>query len=317
MSATYNRNTVLLIVGPTGVGKTSLAIELAKQINGEIISADSRYLYKGMDIGTAKPTADQIASVTHHLIDVAEPDENWSLARFVEKTLELIDEIHNRKRIPIISGGTGQYIRALTEGWKIPEFDADQNLRKVLYQWGEEIGTQGLHEKLRVIDEAAADNIDASNMRRTIRALEVIFATGKRFSDLRRKDGPAHKYWIIGLSLEREELYKRVDTRIDQMITQGLEDEVRTLLTRGYSVDLPAMSAIGYREMIRFIHKEIDIETARVLMRRNTRHLVRRQANWFKSSNPEIHWYAVNDNTLDQVLNDLSGAGIGIANVQK
>jgi len=310
MLETPDHKTVLVIVGPTGIGKSDLAIELAKQVNGEIISADSRYLYRGMNIGTAKPTSDQLASVIHHLVDVAEPDESWSLARFLKETQKKINEIHRRKRIPILTGGTGQYIRALTEGWRVPEFETDQKLRRVLNQWGQRIGAISLHEKLRLLDKKAADFIDASNMRRTVRALEVIFTTGKRFSDCRRKDGPAYDFRIIGLRMEREKLYERIDARIDHMIVAGLEEEVRNLLKKGYGTDLPAMSAIGYREMARFINGEIDLESAKALMRKNTRNLVRRQANWFKSSNPEIRWYEVGEQTSIQVLNDLAAEGI-------
>lgn len=310
MPAANNQRVVLLIIGPTGIGKSGLAIKLAKRINGEIISADSRYLYRGMDIGTAKPTATQLTTVPHHLIDVADPSDTWSLARFLQTTLEHIGEIHKRNRIPVITGGTGQYVRALTEGWQVPDFDADQTLRNVLTEWGQAIGGQELHQKLKVVDAAAAQFIEASNMRRTIRALEVMYATGSRFSELRQKAGPAHAYWIIGLRMEREALYKLVDERIEQMVAMGLELEVRRLLELGYGADLPAMSAIGYREMIRYINGEIDLETAKGLMRKNTRNLVRRQANWFKSNDPEIHWYDVNENTYDLVLTDLTVARI-------
>jgi len=151
MLETPDHKTVLVIVGPTGIGKSDLAIELARQVNGEIISADSRYLYRGMNIGTAKPTFDQLDSVIHHLVDVAEPDECWSLARFLKETRKKVNEIHRRKRIPILTGGTGQYIRALTEGWRVPEFETDQKLRRVLNQWGQSIGAIGLHEKLRLL----------------------------------------------------------------------------------------------------------------------------------------------------------------------
>jgi len=310
MLETPDHKTVLVIVGPTGIGKSDLAIELARQVNGEIISADSRYLYRGMNIGTAKPTFDQLGSVIHHLVDVAEPDECWSLARFLKETRKKVNEIHRRKRIPILTGGTGQYIRALTEGWRVPEFETDQKLRRVLNQWGQSIGAIGLHEKLRLLDKEAAGFIDASNMRRTVRALEVIFTTGKRFSDCRRKDGPAYDFWIIGLRMEREKLYERIDARIDHMIAAGLEEEVRNLLIKGYGADLPAMSAIGYREMARFINGEIDLESAKALMRKNTRNLVRRQANWFKSSNPEIRWYETGEQTTIKVLDDMAAAGI-------
>lgn len=309
MSADLDEGLVLLMVGPTGVGKTQLAIDLAKRIDAEIISADSRYLYRGMDIGTAKPTADELTMVRHHLVNVAEPDETWSLAQYLEKTLELIDEIRSRNRIPFITGGTGQYIRALTEGWRVPELAPDQKLREALTVWGNEIGGLELHRKLGIVDAVAANFIDASNVRRTIRALEVIFSTGYRFSYLRRKEGPAHAYWTIGLSLDRESLYARVDARIDQMIALGLENEVRNLLARGYGAELPSMSAIGYREMVQYINGEIELETARMLMRRNTRRLIRRQVNWFKPTDACIHWYDVMGNTHELIISDLKRSG--------
>ncbi len=282
---------MILIVGPTGVGKTSLSIELAELIGGEIISADSRYLYRGMDIGTAKPTELELKSVRHHMINITEPDKTWSLSQFLEKTLQLIGNIHCRGCIPIVVGGTGQYFRALTEGWQIPEFEPNPKLRSILINWGNEIGALNLHYKLAINDAEAAKFIDPTNKRRTIRALEVIFCTGKRFSELRTKEGPAYDYWIIGLSMDRPKLYQLVDNRIDAMITQGLLDEVKELLARGYDANLPAISAIGYREIIHHIHGEIDLEHAKALMRKNTRQLIRRQANWFKQSDPSIHWY--------------------------
>jgi tRNA dimethylallyltransferase len=241
---------VIVIVGPTAVGKTRLSIKLAASIQGEIISADSRYLYRGMDIGTAKPTEEELATVPHHMIDIADPDDTWSLPRYLEETLRLIDEIHARKKIPIIVGGTGQYVRALTEGWRMPEFEPNQELRRVLTDWSMVIGSMELHRKLSIIDMEAAKIIDATNVRRTIRALEVIFTAGHRFSELRRKEGPTHGYWIIGLTMERDELYKRVDARINTMFDNGLVNEVRLLLEKGYSTALPSMSAIGYREVV-------------------------------------------------------------------
>lgn len=310
MSPRPDKRPVILIVGPTGVGKTSLSIELAKQINGEIISADSRYLYRGMNIGTAKPTEQELKSVRHHMINVTEPDKTWSLPQFLEETLQLIAEIHGRGSIPVIVGGTGQYIRALTEGWRMPEFEPNTRLRSILTAWGKEIGALDLHRKLAINDAEAANFIDPTNMRRTIRALEVIFSTGKRFSELRTKEGPAHNYWIIGLTMERPKLYQLVDKRIDAMISQGLLDEVKALLSRGYDANLPAMSAIGYREMIQHIHGEIDIEYAKALMRKNTRQLIRRQANWFKQTDPSINWYEADPEIGDRIINDLLTAGI-------
>mgnify|MGYP002388587144 FL=1 len=194
---------VILIVGPTGVGKTELAIRLAERINGEIISADSRYLYRGMNVGTAKPNSNDRNRVPHHLIDVANPDETWSLANFIDRTLLLIEEIHKRQRSVVIVGGSGQYFRALIEGWQIPELEANHLLRDCLGDWAEDISGIGLHHKLAIIDPQAAEKIDPTNIRRTIRGLEVIFSTGRRFSELRKRVEPMYRYHVIGLTMPR------------------------------------------------------------------------------------------------------------------
>ena len=306
MSPDSNLNRVLLVVGPTGVGKTGLSIDLARKIDGEIISADSRYLYRGMDIGTAKPSLDERKSVPHHLIDVADPDETWSLALFIERTHKLIDQIQSRNKVPIIVGGTGQYMRAITEGWRIPAFEPASNLRRVLTEWSEAIGRDELHKKLTLLDDEAARFIDASNVRRTIRALEVILSTGVKFSSLRIKEGPAHNYWIIGLTMERRELYERVDARIESMFKRGFVEEVRRLLELGYGPAFPSMSGIGYREVIRYLNDEIDLETAKGLMRRGTRQFIRRQTNWFKPADPDIHWFSMDPYPLATILEDLN-----------
>jgi len=309
MSLARDPQRVIMIVGPTSVGKSRLSIKLADRIQGEIISADSRYLYRGMDIGTAKPTKEELATVPHHMIDIADPDDTWSLPRYLEETLRLIDEIQARKKIPVIVGGTGQYVRALTEGWRMPEFEPNQELRKVLTDWSMVIGPMELHKKLSIIDMEAAKIIDATNVRRTTRALEVIFTTGHRFSELRRKEGPTHGYWIIGLTMERDELYKQVDARINTMFDNGLVNEVRLLLEKGYSTSLPSMSAIGYREVVQYIRGEITLEEAKVLMRKNTRQFIRRQANWFKPSDESIHWYKMYPEPMKQILNDMRESG--------
>jgi len=292
---------LVLIVGPTAVGKTELSIQLADSLNGEIISADSRLFYRGMDIGTAKPSPEEQARVPHYLIDIANPDEILSLAVFQQKAQELIGDIHTRNKIPFLVGGTGQYVRAVTQGWIPPEVKPNESLRNELEHQKEENGIYWLHDKLKSLDPVAAEKIDARNSRRTIRALEVIMTTGKKFSEQRgQSDSPYHLV-TIGLTRPREELYQRVDQRIDMMFANGFLDEVKSLLDKGYSPTLPTMSAIGYRECVSVIKGELTEEQAKVQIRRATRVYVRRQANWFKASDPNIHWFKVENGVINSI----------------
>jgi len=301
MSSKTNRK-VLIIVGPTGVGKTALALEIAKTINSEIISTDSRLLYRGMDIGTAKPSPDELRLVKHHLIDVAEPDDPWSLSRFFQAVFETTDQLLEKGILPILVGGTGQYFRSLVEGWEIPEIEPNPELRQTLERWGNEIGPLELHRKLALLDPKSGELIQHQNIRRTIRALEVIFSTGKRFSDLRKKTKPNYDFKVIGLSRPREELYKIIDERSDEMFTKGFVKEVENLTKKEYSKDLPAMSAIGYHEILRYLAGEITLEEAKVVMKRKTRLFVRRQSNWFNRDNPLIEWYTIPPDPKDSVI---------------
>src|SRR5258706_6137852 len=241
---------LILVVGPTAVGKTEIAIQLAERLNGEIVSADSRLFYRGMDIGTAKPSHEEQWCVTHYLIDIANPDETLSLAVFQLQAHEIIADIHARNKLPLLVGGTGQYVRAVTEGWTPPEVKPDEHLRSELEKQKDENGIYWLHEKLKTLEPIAAEKIDARNFRRTIRALEVIMTTGKKFSEQRgQSDSPYHLV-TIGLIRPRDELYARVDARIESMFPNGFLDEVKKLLASGYSPTLPTMSAIGYRECV-------------------------------------------------------------------
>jgi len=294
---------LILVVGPTAVGKTELAIRLAERLNGEIVSADSRLFYRGMDIGTAKPTSAEQARAPHHLIDVANPDETWSLAMFQQRAHEVIAEIHARGRLPLLVGGTGQYVRAVTQGWTPPEVEPDERLRLVLEKLAEERGKEWLYERLQSLDPEAAAVIDLRNVRRTIRALEVILTTGHKFSAQRGQADSPYDLLTVGLKRPREELYTRVDARIDAMFAAGLLDEVRALLAKGYSPELPSMSGIGYRECCQVLSGQMSEEQARVQMKRITRIFVRRQANWFKESDPGIHWFEAGDpEVLERVI---------------
>jgi len=292
---------LILIVGPTAVGKTEISIQLAERLDGEIVSVDSRLFYRGMDIGTAKPTTDEQARVPHHLIDIADPDETLSLAVFQQKAREIIGDIHTRNKLPFLVGGTGQYVRAVIQGWTPPEVEPDEDMRNELESQKEEYGIYWLYEKLMNLDPEAAEKIDPRNYRRTIRALEVIMTTGKKFSEQRgQSDSPYHLV-MIGLTRPRDELYQRVDARIEIMFANKFIVEVKGLLEKGYSPSLPTMSAIGYRECVSVIKGELTEEQAKVQIRHATRVYVRRQANWFKESDPNIRWFKVEDGVIEKI----------------
>ena len=282
---------LVVIVGPTAVGKTEISIQLARRLNGEIVSADSRLFYRGMDIGTAKPTLAERQAVPHHLIDVADPADTWSLAVFQQAAAAAIAGIHARGRLPLLVGGTGQYIHAVTHGWSPPEISPDEALRAELQARADRLGYQAVYAELQALDPVAAEQIDPRNLRRTIRALEVIRLTGRKFSEQRRQTESPYRLLTIGLIRPRPELYARVDARIEAMFAAGLLEEVQRLLASGCSPSLPTMSAIGYRECIQVLNGSMTVEQAKVEMRRLTRVFVRRQANWFKLDDPSIHWF--------------------------
>ena len=305
---------LIVIVGPTAVGKTSVSIALAKILNGEIVSADSRLFYRGMDIGTAKPTIEEMQDVPHHLIDVADPDETWNLAIFQKQAYQAIDQIHQRNRLPFLVGGTGQYIRAIMEGWRIPPQKPDYEIREALTLWANKIGAGALHERLEAIDPDAAENIDYRNLRRTVRALEVIFRTGERFSDLRQKQTCLYHSIVLGIERSRESLYERVDQRIDNMVRDGLIEEIKGLLDDGFAPDLPTFSGIGYQEIIQHLQGKISFEEAIALIKRNTRAFVRRQANWFKPGDPRISWFVASENLVEEMATTIRRQLNGLLN---
>jgi tRNA dimethylallyltransferase len=292
---------LIVILGPTAVGKTDLAIQLAARLDGEIVSADSRLFYQGMDIGTAKPSVQDRKLVPHHLIDVTTPDQVWSLAIFQKEAQRVILEISTRGRLPFLVGGTGQYIHAVTQSWDIPRVEPDPQLRQALEGWADQITPLGLHARLAILDPLAASRIDPQNLRRTIRALEVILFTGRLFSAQSQRNPSPYHLLQIGLKCPRKELYARIDERIDLMLTAGLVDEVKSLLAQGYSPDLSSLSAIGYGEIIAYLQGKTTLAEAAMLMKRQTRLFVRRQANWFKETDIGIHWFPINEGTLTEI----------------
>jgi tRNA dimethylallyltransferase len=292
---------LIVIVGPTAVGKTEISVQLAGRLDGEIVSADSRLFYRGMDIGTAKPTPEERQRVPHHLIDVADPCVTWSLALFQQAAAKAIASIHARGHLPFLVGGTGQYIHAVTHGWTPPPASPDAYLRAELEAEAGLKGYQALHDELQKLDPAAAEKIDPRNVRRTVRALEVIRLTGRKFSEQRGQAEGPYRLLTIGLTRPRPELYARVDARIEAMFAAGLLDEVQRLLDSGCSPDLPTMSAIGYRECIAVLAGRMELAQAKVEMRRLTRIFVRRQANWFKLADPSIHWFEAGKASVKEI----------------
>ncbi len=304
-------HTIVAIVGPTAVGKTELSLRLGSLMPVEIINADSRQVYRYMDIGTGKPTAEERAQVRHHLIDVVDPDESFSLAAYTGQAYQALDEIDVLGKLPLLVGGTGQYVWSLLEGWDVPRIPPDQEFRESMENRARAHGASTLHEELRGIDPVAADRIQAQNLRRVIRALELHRATGELPSDvLWRRRGVPVDALIIGLSIDKNALVARVDARIDRMVRQGFAEEVRSLLDMGYGEGLPAMSSIGYREMIEYVEAKTSLDEAIAGIRRETRRLIRRQRAWFRETDPRIHWldYTRPDEALDQAASLIEGA---------
>jgi tRNA dimethylallyltransferase len=284
---------LVVIVGPTAVGKTRLSLRLAQEFGGEIVSADSRQVYRGMDIGTAKPTLEERHRVPHHLLDVVAPDEVFTLAQYQELAYQAIDDVLARGKLPLLVGGTGQYVRAVVEGWGIPRVPPNEKLRAELYRQAEVEGEAALHARLWEVDAAAAERIDPRNVRRVVRALEVYLETGQPISELQRKKPPPYRILQIGLTLERQELYRRIDERVDGMIEAGLVEEVRGLVEQGYSYDLPSMSGLGYQQIGLYLRDQVSLEEAIQLIKRHTRRFVRHQYNWFRLDGEAIRWFDV------------------------
>jgi tRNA dimethylallyltransferase len=285
------RDRLVAIVGATATGKTALAIALAERLDGEIVNADSRQVYVGMDIGTAKPTADEQRQARHWLIDVAPPDETFTLATYLDLSNRALDDIRSRGRLPIIAGGTGQYVWALLEGWRVPRVPPDNALRAELETFAKQEGGDALFAVLRSEDPESAASIDPRNVRRVIRAIEVTRKTGRPFSAWRetQPQGPAPA--IIGLRIERDALYRRIDLRVDAMIEAGLVDEVRALNAGGYGCELASMNSIGYRQICEHLAGACSLNEAVARIKTETHRLARMQHTWFRQTDPRILWF--------------------------
>jgi tRNA dimethylallyltransferase len=277
---------LVVILGPTAVGKTALSLHLAESLDGEIVSADSRQVYRGLDIGTDKATPQARARVAHHLIDVVDPGETLTLAQYQRLAYAAIDHITARERLPILVGGSGQYVRAVVEGWGVPEVAPHYQLRQAL----EALSSDELARWLAALDPTAAGRIDRRNRRRVIRALEVTLVTGRPISVLQVKSPPPYRILQVGLTLPRPVLYRRIDARVERMMEVGLLDEARRLAER-YSWNVPAMSGLGYAQIGAFLRGEMTRDEAVAAIKRETRRFVRQQTNWFKPDDPTIHWF--------------------------
>lgn len=300
---------LIILTGPTAVGKTSLSIQLAKTIGGEIISADSIQVYKKMDIGTAKIKREEMEGIPHYLIDVLEPDEEFNVVRFQKMAKEAMEKIYENGHIPIIVGGTGFYIQALLYDIDFNDTESESSYREELQQYADTYGAIALHERLKQIDEESANKIHPNNVKRVIRAIEYFEQTGEPISkhneEQAQKESPYNFLYIV-LNHDRDILYNRIDLRVDQMIEKGLVKEVKQLLESGYTKELVSMQGLGYKEFIPYFEGEISLEQAIYTLKRDTRHFAKRQITWFKREK-DVIWlskkeYPTDEQLLKQIL---------------
>jgi tRNA dimethylallyltransferase len=292
---------LVVVVGPTGVGKTRMAISLCQRVGGEVISADSRQIYRGLDIGTDKTSREQRSLVSHHLVDILDPDEEFTLAQYQELAYEAIDGVLARGKVPFLVGGTGLYVRAVLEGFRIPRVKPDPELRQRLKREAERDGGAALHARLREVDPEAAERIDPRNVRRVIRALEVYETTDEPISALQKCEPPPYNVLKLGLTMEREQLYQRIDERVEKMVEKGLVAEVEGLLVKGYSPELPAMSGLGYRQVLMYLGGELELADAIDRIKSETHRFVRQQYKWFRLDDETIHWFDVAGEPVERI----------------
>ena len=289
---------ILVIVGPTASGKTRMAVELAQRHNGEVISADSMQIYRTMDIGTAKPTKEEMGGIPHHMIDVADPEEDFSVARYVEMAARCVDDVLERGKLPIVAGGTGLYIDSLLSGRTFAPFSPDSALRGELERELEEKGGQAMLEALAQVDPEAAQRLHPNDHKRIIRALEVYRSTGKTITQHNRETQaipPRYNALTIGLAFQdRQAMWRRIDQRVDEMVAAGPEDEVRRLLTSGISPKCTAMQAIGYKEFTQALSGEMTWQEAADVVKLRSRQYAKRQLTWF-GRNPNTRWVRWDD----------------------
>lgn len=307
---------IIVICGPTGIGKTGFAVKLSRQFNGQIISADSMQIYSQLDIGTAKPTKEEQSLAPHHMINIIEPDMDYDANKFSKEGRSKIDQLLGKNILPFVVGGTGFYIKALLQGLFKP-VKANPEVRAQLKREFEEKGVKALHDRLEKCDPKAALELHPNDTYRVIRALEIYLVSGQPITKLQSRHGFEENYYQtlkIGLQMDRELLYKRINQRVDQMIKDGFLDEVKTLLQKGYKRDLKSMQSIGYRHLIAFIDKRLSWEEAITTLKRDTRRYAKRQLTWFKADK-EIVWLAPNETTKSvEMINQFTSSNTGKKN---
>ena len=281
---------LICVVGPTAVGKTALAVSLAQRFGGEVINADSRQVYRGMSIGTAKPTAGEQTEAPHHLIDTLDPSENFGLALFLEHAADALRDIRGRRKLPIVCGGTGQYVWALVEGQSVPAVPPDPEFRAELEAEAGRLGADALHRRLAEVDPARAAALDPRNVRRVIRALEIHHVTGRRPSEMQPAAVQSAHALVLGLTMPRDALYQRIDERVDRMMEEGFLREVEALSADGHLLGQGSLDSPGYRELGQYLAGMLTLEEAIERTKTQTHRLARRQYAWFKLSDPRIRW---------------------------
>jgi len=299
-------NILVAIVGPTSIGKSQLALNLAQKFSGEIVSADSRQVYRHMNLGTAKPVPRELSLVPHHLIDIINPDEDFSLAQYQQLAYRAIEDIQRRGKLAVLVGGSGLYVWSVVEGWGIPQVQSNPEFRHSLEREVTEDEKNRLYQELIRVDPVAAQRIDPRNIRRIIRALEVCKNTKVPFSQLQCKQAPPFDILIIGLTADRAEVYRRTDLRVDEMIDRGLVAEVKRLMEMGYDFTLPAMSGIGYRQIGMFLKGELTLAAATQRIKFETHRFVRHQYAWFRLKDNRIHWFDIQNRSEADVTAEVT-----------
>src|SRR5690625_1140884 len=306
------KQTVISVIGPTAVGKTELGIELAKKLNGEVINGDSMQIYKSFNIGTAKATDEEMEGIPHHLIDMLEPKETYSVHQFKQDVNDKVVELTNKGKLPIIVGGTGFYVHAALYDFNFATVERSKAYEQKILKEIDQFGIESVYNRLKRLDPQQAEQIHPNNMRRVIRALEVIETSGKKMSDIEKDQSnePLYDLTMIGLTMDRDLLYKRINERVDLMIEAGLVDEVKSLYTH-YGDSIQPMQGIGYKEFIPYFNQEYTLDTAIELVKRNTRRFAKRQLTYYRNKIPNIIWYDIDSNrymeTFSIIIKDLEG----------